>query len=187
MRKGDSPHGETTDNLVVPERAGLFVEATQHYGPLVVREGDYLRADERPWSGYWFPLKDDILIAASPRNGGQPPLDKYDKYAMEALGKATTSVQEEIQKFLYNPMAENWEGRCGAWAIASVMEPEPVLPAEGRPVPGTDLTFYTRDSRHCLSSPTRRSTTAPFIASASPTRGIPPTITRTFIRISFIA
>jgi hypothetical protein len=42
-------------------------------------------------------------------------------------------------------MAENWEGRCGAWAIASVMEPEPVLPDAGVQIPGTDIKFYTRD------------------------------------------
>jgi hypothetical protein len=135
-----------SDNLVVPERAGLFTEATEYYGALVVRSGEYYaRAGVRPWSGYWYPLKDDLLVKGSARNGGRSTLEKVDQYSKAVLGRVSTAVDEEKRKHLYNPMADSWEGRCGAWAVAAVMEPEPVLPKEGFKVPGTDLTLFTRD------------------------------------------
>src|SRR4051812_14887613 len=75
----EAPVG-ATEGLVVPERAGIYMEATQHYGPLSVsetpEEGIEATADTKPWSGYWFPITDDIMVAGSDRNGGQCVLDK---------------------------------------------------------------------------------------------------------------
>jgi hypothetical protein len=149
--KGEEAPRSESGGLVIPERAGIFTEATQHYGPLTVSEGEFMaQADQRPWSSYWYPVNDDILVEGSRRNGGQATLDKYDRYSKGQFGKASTAVAEEKRKWLYNPRAANWEGRCGAWAIASVLEPEPVLPINGVKVPGSDVTFYTRDVKALL-------------------------------------
>lgn len=145
----EAPAGST--EYLVPNRAGIYTEATAHYGPLYVREvsadadESFVTADIQPWAGYWYPMRDSILVKPGASNGGQPTLEKYDKYARAVFGKASTAVHEEIRTGLYNDRAEGWEGRCHAWAMASVFEVEPVLPPSGVKVPGTDLTFYTRD------------------------------------------
>lgn len=137
--------------LLIPNRAGIYTEATEHYGPLYVREvsdadeAGHAVADTRPWASYWYPLRDSILVKPGKSNGGQATLDKYDKYSKAVFGKSSSAVQEEIRTGLYNDRAEGWEGRCHAWAVASVLEMEPVLPAAGVKIPGSDVTFFTRD------------------------------------------
>ena len=136
---------DDSSKLVVPDRPKDLLQATEHYGPLSVREGDtdVVQADTRPWSSYWYPYASDLLVAASSRNGGQATLDKYDKYSAAVFGKKSVAVAEESRSGLYNARAEKWEGHCGSWSIASVLEAEPALPKQGVPVSG--VTFYTRD------------------------------------------
>lgn len=144
-KAGATPPSDESGRLVVPDRPKQLLQATAHYGPLSVREGDtdLVQADTRPWSSYWYPYSNDLLVAASPRNGGQATLDKYDKYSAAVFNKKSASVAEEIRSGLYNPMAEKWEGHCGSWSIASVLETEPALPTQG--VAAGGVTFFTRD------------------------------------------
>jgi hypothetical protein len=147
----DAAPAAAGDNLVVPDRAGKFLEATQVYGPLVVTEtpaeGVDATADTKPWSSYWYPLTDDILVKGSDRNGGRSTLEKYDLFSSKIWSKNSSSVSNEISSGLYiDSNQPGWEGRCNAWAMASVMEPEPVLPVAGVEIPGLSGTkFYTRD------------------------------------------
>jgi hypothetical protein len=147
---GSGDPGNQSEYLL-PNRAGIYTEATAHYGPLYVHEMDansdesFVVADTHPWAGYWYPLRDGILVKPTKSNDGTPTLEKYDRYSKAIFGKASTAVREEIKSGLYNDRADSWEGRCHAWAMAAVLEAEPVLPPSGVKVPGSDVTFYTRD------------------------------------------
>ncbi len=142
--QGEEQAPGAVDHLVVPERAGHLLQATQHYGPLTVQEGEYYaEADTKPWSSYWYPRADPILVKPTDANGGQAILDKFDKYVSKVFGRPSTAAKMEIDLRLYDPDAAGWEGRCNAWAYASVFEPEPKLAEAGAPVQG--ITFYTRD------------------------------------------
>jgi CRISPR/Cas system endoribonuclease Cas6 (RAMP superfamily) len=134
--------------LVVPARAGMRVNALEHYGPLIVddtaSDGIYAQADTQPWSGYWYPISDDVMVNDSNRNGNASTLGKYDKYSAKQFGHNSTSIDYEKKSGGYVQSDEiGSAGRCHAWALASVLEPEPKLPPQGVSIGGQ--TFYTRD------------------------------------------
>lgn len=140
-------------SLVNPPAANYPVDATNHYGPLVVHptgdEGESAETPNRPWSSYWYPLGDDLMINPGPRNGGQSTLEKFDKYAAKAFNRTThAQVFERGDIGLFDPSAEGSAGRCYALAFAAILEEEPVLPREGVTVSG--VTFYTRDVKALL-------------------------------------
>jgi hypothetical protein len=148
---GDSATGQQKQGYAAPDRAGQYTKAMESYGPLSVSPSPvdddlYAEADSKPWASYWYPTLDDILIAPQARNGNQPTLDKYDRYSKERFGKASSALKAEASDIkMYNPSADPAEGRCGSWVMAAALEPEPQLPLSGVKVPGTDVTWYTRD------------------------------------------
>ncbi|MCO4754671.1 MAG: hypothetical protein KC478_09310 [Bacteriovoracaceae bacterium] len=97
--------------------------ATDKYGPLKVRVGEFVGESKiKPWSSWWYPLSEKTLFY-KPR-GGASPLEKYDYYA----GKKFNSVFEAAlveERDLYRANEVGWAGLCHAWAIASVLHPEP--------------------------------------------------------------
>ncbi|MRG91009.1 hypothetical protein [Polyangium spumosum] len=76
----------------------------------------------KPWSSWWFPTWDDFLFAE--RDGELSPLQKYDRYSSTVLRKTTTAAAYEREN-LYGRHASSWSGLCYAWALASILEPEP--------------------------------------------------------------
>jgi len=93
---------------------------------LVVSEGEFTaEATTKPWSSWWFPSWDDFLFAE--RNGELSPLQKYDLYSSTFQRKTTTAAAYEREN-LYDARAEMWSGLCFAWALASILEPEPNRP-----------------------------------------------------------
>jgi hypothetical protein len=115
-----------TDANGVQAPAKLYKTATEVYGPLSVQEGTVsAEASITPWSSYWFPFRDDFLFA--PRSGQGSPLQRHDAYTARALGWSTTATTYE-HDHLYDNQAESWAGRCGAWALASILAPEPRTP-----------------------------------------------------------
>jgi hypothetical protein len=108
-----------------PDRGAKANEVTDAFGPLIVREGQFdAQADHKPWSGSWLPIKSDYLFAPSDR--GPAPLQKYDTYMKNAHGQDSHAADyERTNPELYDPNALGWEGRCDAWAAASVLAPEP--------------------------------------------------------------
>jgi len=115
---------ETVPGLLsVPSRDGNFLEVTALYGKLLVREGDFVaEAEVKPWSAWWLPIKDKYLFEATPPE--MSPLQKYDLYNRQ-IRKAQSGAAIFEKNKLYDPNANNWEGLCDAWAVASVLEPEP--------------------------------------------------------------
>jgi hypothetical protein len=103
-----------------PRDLGSF---SMSHGPAVIHEGEFSgQASIRPWSGYWHPLS---------RIDARSALEKYDRLSgKEALAREEQRIRSEARPFL------PWEGRCDAWAIASILQPEPLVPkvveVEGR-------------------------------------------------------
>ena len=115
----------------------------------MVREGEW-DADSAdfggsvPWSGSWLPLKSDALFEKS--DGSLAPLQKYDLYMELAHGLKTHAADtEKNDPEMYNPNALGWEGRCDAWAAASVFEREPT-----KPVTLNGITFSVGDLKDLL-------------------------------------
>ena len=89
------------------------------YGPVTVEEGEYQAGVDRlPWSGYWYPIA---------RLDARSALQKYDYLS----GHHAFSFEEERIRTESRPLLP-WEGRCDAWAIASILRAEPLAPKEVR-------------------------------------------------------
>lgn len=85
------------------------------HGAAVIEEGDFVaRADSAPWSGYWYPLS---------RIDARSALEKYDRLS----GRRALEAEEQRLRTEGRPY-QPWEGRCDAWAFASILIPEPRAP-----------------------------------------------------------
>src|SRR4051794_31161027 len=74
-----------------------------------VEEG---KARKVPWSGYWWPTKQGLMVGA---NG---PLAKYDRFI--GGGKALAAERQA-----HPPgVGDDWWGYCHAWGAASVYDAE---------------------------------------------------------------
>ena len=71
----------------------------------------------QPWAGYWFPLSNSSLF-----EGETSPLAKLDKVASRRGIATQAAAVERTQAKLSQ---ETWEGRCAAWAMASILSKEP--------------------------------------------------------------
>jgi hypothetical protein len=122
--------------LVTSDRAAKENAVTNAWGPLVVHSGEFDdSATTIPWSGSWLPIKSTYLFQS---DNGLAPLQKYDLYNQKAHGAKTTAADfEKNDPYLYDPNALGWEGRCDAWATASILEPEPT---RGVSLNGVDFT-----------------------------------------------
>ncbi|MDI1483890.1 hypothetical protein [Polyangium sp. y55x31] len=99
-------------------------------------------ATKKPWSSWWYPLWEDTLFQG--KNGEASTLEKYDVWA-EKVGNTRTSAAAYERKELYQPRAASWSGLCDAWALASILEPEPT-----RPVTQGEVTFSVADLKALL-------------------------------------
>lgn len=103
-----------------------FTEVTDSLGPLAVKIGKFkIEAPVKPWSAWWYPRYDQSLFLSMA--GKESPLNKYDAvYAV--LAATTESAASFEEKNLYDPGAARWSGLCNAWALASILAPEPQYP-----------------------------------------------------------
>ncbi|MGK5086237.1 hypothetical protein WDW86_01660 [Bdellovibrionota bacterium FG-2] len=114
---------------VVPPNTGVV--SSSHL--LSVREGSFDgQASVRPWSAWWYPIRERVLFEdAKP---GNSPLEKWDRYVTlsqvsagpSPLPSSLSASAKFERENIYDPNAVGWEGLCNAWALASVLEPEPV-------------------------------------------------------------
>lgn len=127
----------------VPTREGEFARATEAFGPLFVDEGEFdAEAGVRPWSSWWYPLRDTYLFESA--GARKSPLEKYDRFVQKTSGQSPDAAVYERDN-LHDPNATSWEGLCNAWAAASLLEPEP-----RRPVAHGGLTFEVGDQKALL-------------------------------------
>jgi hypothetical protein len=105
----------------------LLTAVTDTFGPSVIStnslplKSSLARAKKTPWSSWWFPKKDNFLFAG--RDGQLGALQKYDLYRKQSLPSAASAASFDQQG--YNPQTLPWEGLCDAWALASILSPEP--------------------------------------------------------------
>ncbi len=122
------------------------------YGPLRVRAGAIEEGEvpesKRPWSAYYYPLKDTALFGDGQGNlAKDSPLAKYDQYSVRrtpAVPKQAAAWERDTwQKG--GREAQGWEGLCNAWAFASLLSPAPLA---SRTVMG--ITFSVGDQKALL-------------------------------------
>jgi len=68
---------------------------------------------KKPWASWWYPISEKTLF-----EGRNSSLSKYDRLT----GSSSSSFERDE---LYYSGASAWEGHCDAWAIASLLHPEP--------------------------------------------------------------
>ncbi len=121
------PLAVESDSLTIPHRAPMFWSVTDKFGLSLIQEGEYdAESPIKPWSSWWYPITETTLFKGT--DGNPSPLEKYDLYMQRVHGVTSAATSYE-QENIYDPNADNWEGLCNAWAIASLMEAEPVHPA----------------------------------------------------------
>jgi hypothetical protein len=74
------------------------------------------------------------------------PLRKYDLYLEKTTGVAGTSADYEATR-VSRAESQSWAGRCDAWALASILESEPILK---HPVEVDGVTFSDQDLKALL-------------------------------------
>lgn len=120
----DGEAGLSNANQLVQstDRSADSNAVTNEFGKLYVQEGSFTyEADAKPWSSWWFPSLDRFMFE---RDDTDAPLVKYDEYVSRKYSvKSTAAEFEEVE--LYNPGEAPWAGLCHAWAVASVLHPEP--------------------------------------------------------------
>ncbi|MRG93897.1 hypothetical protein [Polyangium spumosum] len=114
------------------------------YQPLYwVEKGERTaEVSRKPWSSWWYPLWEDTLFQG--KNEELSTLEKYDAWAAKFANTRTAAAAYE-RKELYQPRAASWSGLCDAWALASILEPEPT-----RSVKHGEITFTVADQKALL-------------------------------------
>ena len=117
-----------------PKVLAVVSEVFEDFGPLYIKEtrneDGHISAEvvetKRPWSAYWYPFKNKILYSDP-----DSVLAKYDR-ALAAINSKTgiSRVAETESETCSKVITDGWEGRCDAWAFASVLVPEPIKPLE---------------------------------------------------------
>ncbi|PIS10365.1 MAG: hypothetical protein COT73_09760 [Bdellovibrio sp. CG10_big_fil_rev_8_21_14_0_10_47_8] len=127
-----------------------LTSVTAEFGPSVIQttglpfKSSLAMASVKPWSSWWYPKKDQDLFAdtAGVRSA---PLTKFDYFQLSRNSRSGSSA--EYERKTYDPNAARWEGLCDAWALASIVLPEPQRPVRiyvERPI-ATWLTFSVGD------------------------------------------
>ncbi len=125
---GDSLTSEnaSTDERIADTSQFVVGNAPPYASSLTVIEGEFTAQSKTiPWSSWWFPTWDDFLYAD--KNGISSPLEKYDAYSKLFLNQTTSAAAYE-REFAESDRADSWTGLCYAWALASIMVPEPKTP-----------------------------------------------------------
>ncbi len=138
----------TRINNLIYRQAELaeVAKVTRDYGPLYITESapvDGAPGFEevsvyKPWAGYWYPFRSTELF-----DGADSPLGKLDKVLIKLGRPGNTAAAERLRSSL--PDADAWEGRCPAWAVASVMSLEPMARVTYK-----DITFSPADQKALL-------------------------------------
>ncbi len=85
------------------------------------------QAEFKPWSGYWWPLKQGELVHGY--NGHPSPIEKYDLYVHGYYPAAATQMAKAAW---YDPDVPYWYGICNGWANAAILEHQEFKPSADR-------------------------------------------------------
>lgn len=130
------------DGQSMPE-GEVFTSVTRMFGTLKVKEGKIEGESlKKPWSSYWFPYFETFMFEA--QDSIPAPLQKYDEF-MKRNYRFKVSTADFEKNHVYNNRASDWEGLCHAWALASIVYPEPK-----REVTLRGITFRVADLKALL-------------------------------------
>ena len=122
-------------NKVTSQFGSLIIQKKMIDGKIYTYEGK-----KKPWSSWWFPtFQKELFWDGKSRNNS--PLGKYDRF-VEALTSSDPDAVGFEEKTLYNPRAQEWDGLCYSWSIASLIHPEPV-----KAITKEDITFSIKDQK----------------------------------------
>ena len=109
-----------------------FTSAVAKYGKAVVQEGEIaFELEKKPWSSWWYPLYESRLFEDP--DGEESTLERYDRFTRK-IGASSGSSRTYEEEEIYKNTAAKWAGLCHAWAVASIMEDEPLGPVTKRGV-----------------------------------------------------
>lgn len=124
--------GDDTNSAAQAEygHSDAETDVTQVYGRAHVKAtGDgfeHYETSYAPWSGDYYPSNQTTLFQ-SQDSYTQAPLQKYDVWVAKVHQTASDATDFE-REYLYAPDDDSSQGRCDAFAKASIMEPEPTTP-----------------------------------------------------------
>ncbi len=108
---------------------------TREFGPTVIPlnklplKSHVAISSHKPWSSWWYPKREDFLFAKEENS----TLGKYDSIRnlmYKRANRSTPGSAREFEQKSYNRNSAMWEGLCDAWAIASIVKPEPKRPVK---------------------------------------------------------
>jgi hypothetical protein len=105
------------------------------HGAQAQETGKVIVSVDRPWNGYWWPLKKGALVTGNGYHWSPSPLMKFE----HQQNPFNDAFLWELENH-YFPEGEGWWGHCNGWAAASILEPEPPALVKMR-----DTEFYYGD------------------------------------------
>ncbi|OQW51918.1 MAG: hypothetical protein A4S09_09640 [Proteobacteria bacterium SG_bin7] len=108
---------------------------TREFGPTIISldklplKSDIAISPHKPWSSWWYPKREDFLFV----KGENSTLGKYDsirRLIYKRASRPTPGSALQHEQKSYNRNFAMWEGLCDAWAIASILKPEPRKPVK---------------------------------------------------------
>lgn len=145
-QKDDTPQAanqENISNILGPSRNAEFSSVTQEHGELQVSEGVFSSESTiTPWSSWWYPNNKRLMFDLE--GDELSPLEKYDAFIEKKFKVSSLSASFE-EKEIYDPLEVAWSGLCHAWAIASVLHPEPL-----NSIKKNSITFSPTDQKALL-------------------------------------
>lgn len=108
------------------------------FGWPLFAQTDSGRADRIPWSGSYWPMQNDALIAG--------PLSKYDAIT----GRHAAELERSINP--PNVAHPIWLGYCHGWAAASVIDAEPRTPLIATAANGRKIALSVGDQKGMLTA-----------------------------------
>jgi hypothetical protein len=128
---------------------------TKEFGYTIISDRQFpiqvaaVAAKTIPWSSWWYPKRETFLFDDTAENG-LAPLKKFDlvrRSRFPAAGSAS-----DFERSRYSAQLLSWEGLCDAWAIASIVRPEPKRPVKVTLSDGSkkSVTFTVADLKALL-------------------------------------
>lgn len=120
------------DDPALTSATRMYGESVINMNALPIRSGP-IDTGVRPWSSWWYPKNEDKLFRDDPAISEHPnsTLGKYDLFRKlqwekerDSNGPAPISAAD-YENAHYRANSFSWEGLCDAWALASILYPEP--------------------------------------------------------------
>jgi len=116
--------------------------------PQVLVRSPVAESKIKPWSSWWYPRYETTLFQSAAGLSSLEKLDIYrEAYSGTRYPEGTGAAAYERKR--HEPSSLSWEGLCNAWALASILSPEPQTPRTIR-LGRHDLTFTVGDQKALL-------------------------------------